>query len=184
MLIYEILYPVPRRLQAHPARGGSLRITITGQDGHGSCQNCGHNRSYIATGKTGRATQGCNRPPEHYSAPSAVWDAPEKSKILVQHRTIWHDATGYVFRAENQATVGYLQGIGEPGHLVTVEVNKERKRSWIISLLQEIVHTSAVLASFLYAAGVVLIILALAILEAIRDFWGVGALGLLIFSRS
>jgi hypothetical protein len=33
--------------------------------------------------------------------------------------------TGYVFRIENQATVNYLQKIGEPGSLVTVNVVKE-----------------------------------------------------------
>ena len=37
--------------------------------------------------------------------------------------------TGYVFRIENQATVSYLQRIGEPGALVTIQVDSPSGRA-------------------------------------------------------
>jgi hypothetical protein len=90
--------------------------------------------------------------------------------------------TGYVFRIENQATVSYLQKIGEPGCLVTVNVVNRRARSPLLRPLSDLL-AAGVIPSLLYFIGITLSITSLAILGAIRDYWAVGVLLMLITAR-
>jgi hypothetical protein len=91
--------------------------------------------------------------------------------------------TGYVFRIENQATVSYLQGVGEPGHLVTVNVEKESSPNLVASVFRTLRCTHALLSSLFYNTCIVLTITALAVLWSIHDFWAVGVLLMLILAR-
>jgi hypothetical protein len=92
--------------------------------------------------------------------------------------------TGYVFRVENQATVSYLQSIGEPGHLVTVAVVQERQRARGTAVGREALRPEAVLASLLYATPIALTVAVLAVLGALRDFWALGVLLMLVGARA
>ena len=90
--------------------------------------------------------------------------------------------TGYVFRIENQATVNYLQNIGEPGSLVTLSVVSRKARSPLLRPLRDL-FAAGVIPSFLYFIGIALSITSIAILGAIRDYWAVGVLLMLITAR-
>ena len=90
--------------------------------------------------------------------------------------------TGYVFRIENQATVNYLQKIGEPGSLVTVNVVKRGECSPLLRPLRNLLAAGAI-PSLLYFTGIFLTITSLAILGAIHDYWAVGILLMLITAR-
>ncbi|EKM53633.1 uncharacterized protein PHACADRAFT_260092 [Phanerochaete carnosa HHB-10118-sp] len=81
--------------------------------------------------------------------------------------------TGYVFRVENQATVGYLQRIGKTGHLTTLHV-EERPDSLHIDPL----------ASFAYLAGVASTACVAAALAKLGDHAALGFLGSLIAARA
>ncbi|KAF7797679.1 hypothetical protein EIP86_011084 [Pleurotus ostreatoroseus] len=87
--------------------------------------------------------------------------------------------TGYVFRVENQATVSYLQRIGRPGCLATVEV-EERPMNSPFSIFS----VGGYVPSLLYLIGISLTLVSLAILGAIHDFWAVGVLLMLLTSRA
>lgn len=82
--------------------------------------------------------------------------------------------SGYVFRIENQATVSYLQSVGESGHLVTVKVSPPHQRPQ---------HKLDTLARILYSAGIIFTIVILAVLGYIRDWWGLGVMGMLMHAR-
>lgn len=90
--------------------------------------------------------------------------------------------SGYVFRIENQATVNYLQKIGEPGSLVTVSVVKRTARSPLIRSLRDL-FAAGPIPSLLYFIGIALTITSLAVLGAIGDYWAVGVLLMLITAR-
>ena len=90
--------------------------------------------------------------------------------------------TGYVFRIENQATVNYLQKIGEPGSLVTVNVVKRGECLPLLRPLRNLLAAGAI-PSLLYFTGIFLTITSLAILGAIHDYWAVGILLMLITAR-
>jgi len=66
--------------------------------------------------------------------------------------------TGYVFRIENQATVAYLQSVGETGHLTSVGL-------------------------VFYSSGLVLTANVAALLCAIHDWWALGVIGMLALAR-
>ena len=90
--------------------------------------------------------------------------------------------TGYVFRIENQATVNYLQKIGEPGSLVTVNVVKRGACSPLLRPFSNLLAAGAI-PSLLYFTGIFLTMTSLTILGAIRDYWAVGILLMLITAR-
>ncbi|KAF7796043.1 hypothetical protein EIP86_007213 [Pleurotus ostreatoroseus] len=89
--------------------------------------------------------------------------------------------SGYVFRIENQATVSYLQGIGEPGALVTVQVDRPSTAS-SHPILNHF-YTGHFITSILYLTGIALTILSLVLLAIIHDEWAVGVLCMLIAAR-
>ena len=88
--------------------------------------------------------------------------------------------TGYVFRVENQATVSFLQRIGEPGHLTNVTVSGEQAKPY--GLFLELVR-SAPLASLLYLSGLACTITVIVLLAVIHDGWALGVLGMLMLAR-
>jgi len=86
---------------------------------------------------------------------------------------------GYVFRVENQATVSFLQRVGVTGHLVNLKVEKDTaSRFWNWHCFK-----GGVLSSILFLIGPVLTLVSLAVLGAIRDWWGLGSVGALVVAR-
>lgn len=82
--------------------------------------------------------------------------------------------SGYVFRIENQATAHYLQGVGKPGQLVTVKVERQSTLSfWDIFTA----------SNFLYIIGISMTVCTVVIVAVIQDFWAVGLLFMLMFAR-
>ena len=84
--------------------------------------------------------------------------------------------SGYVFRVENQATVGFLQRVGKTGHLVCVSVSSP-------STFRRSIFATGVLSSILYLCGIALTIVTAVLLGIIHDWWGLGVLGLLMLAR-
>ncbi|KAF8509244.1 hypothetical protein JB92DRAFT_2792396 [Gautieria morchelliformis] len=91
--------------------------------------------------------------------------------------------TGYAFRIENQATVSYLQKVGKPSCLVNVQVVQYDSKSSVVGWLRDLLLTEDIAASLLYLLGVALTIVVVALLGAIRDFWAIGVLLLLMLAR-
>ncbi|PBK87620.1 hypothetical protein ARMGADRAFT_1016471 [Armillaria gallica] len=94
--------------------------------------------------------------------------------------------TGYVFRVENPATVSYLQDIGRTGHLVTAKVLPHPSRNEELSRINRHLHSffvAGVPATLFYIVGPVLTGVVVALMGVIRDFWGLGVLGLFMLSR-
>jgi len=89
--------------------------------------------------------------------------------------------TGYIFRVENQATVSFLQTLGEPGHLVTVTV--ARVNSTRFGALFGQLFVGGPIVSCLYLTGIMLTIAFIALLGSIHDYWAVGVLLMLISAR-
>lgn len=87
----------------------------------------------------------------------------------------------YVFRIENQATVFWLQGIGEPGHLVEVEVKNPGTAH--ANLRPYGLHRSDVVPSALYAIGVACTVTVISLLGAVHDYWGLGVVLMLAVAR-
>ena len=86
--------------------------------------------------------------------------------------------TGYVFRVENQATVGYLQTISKSGCLTTVDVESPPDHKSFFGLFQ----TGAV-SSILYLTTVACTLAAIALFAAMEDWWALGVLCALITAR-
>ncbi|KIP02417.1 hypothetical protein PHLGIDRAFT_112080 [Phlebiopsis gigantea 11061_1 CR5-6] len=86
--------------------------------------------------------------------------------------------TGYVFRIENQATVGYLQTISKSGCLTTVEVDSPQNQRPFFGLFQ-----TGAASSMLYLTTIALTIAALTLLVAMNDWWALGVLCALIAAR-
>ena len=84
--------------------------------------------------------------------------------------------SGYVFRVENQATVGFLQRVGKTGHLVCVTVSPP-------STFQHTILATGAIPSLLYLCGIVLTIVTTALLGIIHDWWGLGVMGMLMLAR-
>jgi len=85
--------------------------------------------------------------------------------------------TGYVFRIENQATVSFLQGIGEPGCLVNVRVARQDRKGRFHLL------DGGMAAALFYLIGALLTPMVLIVLGIIHDFWAIGVLLMLMFVR-
>ncbi|KAJ3551902.1 hypothetical protein NM688_g4440 [Phlebia brevispora] len=88
----------------------------------------------------------------------------------------------YVFRIENPATVSFLQGIGKPGHLVTVQVDSE-ERSWYLRHFEHL-YIGGFFPSLLYFLGIALTIVSIALLGAIHDYWAMAVLLMLLVARA
>ncbi|KAG8860522.1 hypothetical protein FRB96_003776 [Tulasnella sp. 330] len=87
---------------------------------------------------------------------------------------------GYVFRVENQATVSYLQGVGEPGHLTNVSVSPPLPTKYGLFFDN---FRGEPLASLFYLAGIALTVIVIALLVAIKDWWALGVLCMLAVAR-
>lgn len=94
--------------------------------------------------------------------------------------------TGYVFRVENQATVLYLQKVGRAGHLtcLTVSNSGPKPSIWLrfFSRLSDFGGSSFVPVAA-YVAAVMLTITVLALLVLLKDWWGLGVVGILTCAR-
>lgn len=90
--------------------------------------------------------------------------------------------TGYVFRVENQATVFYLQKMGVPGHLVTLNV-RETKPGGRRPDFND-VSKALTLALLLYTIPILLTLTALVCLILMEDWWALATLLLLILART
>jgi len=84
--------------------------------------------------------------------------------------------SGYVFRIENQATVAFLQRIGVTGSLVSVDVVPS-------SMAPGSFFGAEILPTTLYFVGIGLTVAVASILGGIRDWWGLGVLGMLMLGR-
>ena len=89
--------------------------------------------------------------------------------------------TGYVFRIENPATVSFLQRVSKSGHLTTVHVSQELTRDFR-GLFGELFHTEPV-ASALFLLGITVNVCIIGLLGAIRDWWALAVLGMLMIAR-
>ncbi|KZT22977.1 hypothetical protein NEOLEDRAFT_1039605, partial [Neolentinus lepideus HHB14362 ss-1] len=83
--------------------------------------------------------------------------------------------TGYVFRTENEATVYYLQRVGLPGHLVTLEVLPTAPKPALFS--------KDALVRALYLVGIVSTLAVTLCLYQIQDLWGLYVVAMLITAR-
>ncbi|KAK0219178.1 hypothetical protein IW262DRAFT_1448973 [Armillaria fumosa] len=97
---------------------------------------------------------------------------------------------GYVFRVENPATVSYLRHIGRTGKLVTAEVSLKPTHSpsnrfcnLDLSPHKNPFFVSGCRATLLYLTCPILTIIVFALLVAIRDWWAVVVLGMLVLAR-
>ncbi|KAK0492835.1 hypothetical protein EDD18DRAFT_1310741 [Armillaria luteobubalina] len=97
---------------------------------------------------------------------------------------------GYVFRVENPATVSYLRHIGRTGKLVTAEVSlkpthspSNRLCNLDLSPRTNPFFVSGIRATLLYLTCPILTIVVFALLVAIRDWWAVVVLGMLVIAR-
>ena len=86
----------------------------------------------------------------------------------------------YVFRVENQATVFWLQSVGETGHLVDVYVGRPSTDS---PALRHSLHRGDIVPSILYAIGISMTITVAVLLGVVQDWWGFGVLWMLIIAR-
>ncbi|SJL08090.1 uncharacterized protein ARMOST_11452 [Armillaria ostoyae] len=94
--------------------------------------------------------------------------------------------SGYVFRVENPATVSYLQSIGQTGHLVTARVSQNPSQKTDISLPKCVIQSlfvAGVPATILYFLCPISTISVVVVLCVIRDWWGIGALGMFASAR-
>lgn len=88
--------------------------------------------------------------------------------------------TGYVFRMENQAMIGFLLRIGEEGHLTNVSVSPPRPANygWIVDQL-----CTKTLPSVFYLMAIGLTVVVMTLLATINDWWGLGVIGMLMLVR-
>jgi len=91
--------------------------------------------------------------------------------------------TGYVFRTENQAMVGYLQRTGKAGHLsdahVTMAKHEGRQNPFAA------MSTTGVFSTLLYLTAVLLTISTIIVMAALfREWWTVGILLILCLARA
>lgn len=90
--------------------------------------------------------------------------------------------SGYVFRTENQAMVGYLQRTGKAGHLSDAHVTmaKHEGRQNPFSAMS----TTGVLSTLLYLTAVILTIATIIVMAVFfREWWTVGILLILCLAR-
>ena len=82
--------------------------------------------------------------------------------------------TGYVFRVENQAMVGWLQSVGKPGQLVEVFVEPEERYA---------IFASGRYAAVSYLLAPIATIAAIILAGIFREWWTFGIIFVLIFAR-
>lgn len=82
--------------------------------------------------------------------------------------------TGYVFRVENQAMVGWLQSVGKPGHLVQVFVEPAKGFS---------IFASGIPATVSYLLAPIVTIVAVILLGIYKEWWTMGIIFVLMFAR-
>ncbi|KAK0219177.1 hypothetical protein IW262DRAFT_1462809 [Armillaria fumosa] len=97
---------------------------------------------------------------------------------------------GYVFRAENPATVSCLRHISRTGKLVTAEVSLNPTHSLSnrfcdldLSPRNNPFFVSGIRATLLYLTCPIPTIVVFALLSAIRNWWAVVVLGMLVLAR-
>ena len=94
--------------------------------------------------------------------------------------------SGFVFRVENPATVFYLQRVGRTGHLTEVIVSELHDRdhwySWVLSMFFSF-HTTTTISTLAYMTAVLWTSTAIVLMALVRDFWGVGVVGIFILTR-
>lgn len=83
--------------------------------------------------------------------------------------------TGYIFRVENQAMVGWLQTVGRAGCLVNVRVEQ-----YDGSALMD----SGLLSAICYLLAPVITIISMVLLAYYREWWTFGIIGVLILARA
>ena len=94
--------------------------------------------------------------------------------------------SGYVFRAENPATVFYLQKVSRTGELTTIKVSKlHDNEHWHTRLLSLVFsfHTATPASTIAYMTAVFWTIAAIVLMGLANDWWGLGVIGILIFAR-
>jgi len=83
--------------------------------------------------------------------------------------------SGYVFRVENQAMVGWLQMVGRAGCLVEVGVHAQNGTSLL---------DGGPLAGFVYLLAPILTVASEIVLAYYDEWWTFGIIGVLIFARA
>ncbi|KAF8416946.1 hypothetical protein EV426DRAFT_624840 [Tirmania nivea] len=83
--------------------------------------------------------------------------------------------SGYVFRVENQAMVGWLQRVGQAGCLVEVEVHAQEGSSLL---------DGGQLAGFIYLLAPIVTVATEIVLAYYAEWWTFGIIGVLIFARA
>ncbi len=96
--------------------------------------------------------------------------------------------TGNIFRVENPATVRYLQDISRTGCLVTARVSSKHRSCNTFKIPLYGIDLSPIFvagarAALLYFLCPVLTIIVFAFLGAIKDWWALAVLGMLILAR-
>ncbi|KAG2008358.1 hypothetical protein CC2G_013796 [Coprinopsis cinerea AmutBmut pab1-1] len=91
--------------------------------------------------------------------------------------------SGYVFRVENQATVAFLQRVSTTGHLTVVQVDSPVEEGRIWQKLRSWFAPKYFAPSVLYLTGFTFTLISIALIGAIRDFWALGVLCMLIGAR-
>ncbi|KAK0224912.1 hypothetical protein EDD85DRAFT_230434 [Armillaria nabsnona] len=97
--------------------------------------------------------------------------------------------TGNIFHVENPATVRYLQDISRTGCLVTARVSLKPRSCNTLKIPHYSIDLSPIFAvgvraALLYLLCPVLTIVIIALLGAIRDWWALAVLGMLILART
>ena len=82
--------------------------------------------------------------------------------------------SGYIFRIENQAMVGWLQSVGKSGHLVKVFVEPYNSNP---------IFASGFFATVTYLLAPITTIIAIILMGVLREWWTLGILFVLIFAR-
>ena len=90
--------------------------------------------------------------------------------------------TGYVFRTENQAIVGYLQRAGRPGCLSTIMVSEAKHGG---QNPFAVMQTTGVLSGLCYFLAMLLTVGTIVVMGAVfREWWTLGMLLLLVLARA
>lgn len=94
--------------------------------------------------------------------------------------------SGFVFRAENPATVSYLQQVGLTGHLTTLSItnieNEMSEKAKILSIFYTF-QNATLLSTSTYVTAVLLTMTILILLALSNDWWGLFVIFLLMLAR-
>lgn len=90
--------------------------------------------------------------------------------------------TGYVFRTENQAMVGYMQQAGRPGCLSTVKISPAKSEG---QNTFSAMWTTGILSGLCYFIAVLVTVGTIVVMGAVfREWWTVAMLLLLVLARA